>query len=101
MESRPGMHIQRAIISDQKISFMIVAVPKPIMADPNAAEQTVRFLQAPWTTLPLALVTRDAHGTPTAYYGPGDLAVRLLRVAPRAILWGELPLSEIPQTPNC
>ena len=95
------MYVQRAIISDQDFSFVIVAVPKPVMADRASAEQTVQFLQARWTALPLALVTRDAHGAPTAYYGPGDLAVRLLRVSPRTIRWGELPLSEVPRSPTC
>jgi hypothetical protein len=76
----------------QGITFMVVAVPKPVMDDRRKAEQTIQFFQARWAGMPVALVTRDARGAPTAYYGPGDLALQLLRIPPTAVPWKDLSL---------
>jgi hypothetical protein len=62
------------------------------MDDRRKAEQTIRFLQARWGGMPIALVTRDARGAPTAYFGPGDLALQLLRIPPAAVPWKDLSL---------
>jgi 2-polyprenyl-6-methoxyphenol hydroxylase-like FAD-dependent oxidoreductase len=87
------MQIHHAIITDQESSFRIVAVPGPVMADRTQAERTVQFLQTRLTELPIALVTRNEDGTPAAYYGRGDLAVRLLRLPTTAVRWDVLPLA--------
>ena len=86
------MRIQSAVITAQGITFMVVAVPKPVMDDQRKAEQTIHFLQARWVGMPIALVTCDAHGAPTAYYGPGDLAMQLLRIPPTAVPWKDLSI---------
>jgi hypothetical protein len=86
------MRIQSAVIIAQAITFMIVAVPKPVLDDQQKAEQTIHFLQARWVGMPLALVTCDECGTPTAYYGPGDLALHLLRIPPTAVPWKDLSI---------
>jgi hypothetical protein len=81
------MHIRSAVIIAQGITFMVVAVPQPVLSDQQKAEQTIHFLQARWGGMPIALVTCDAKGAPTAYYGPGDLALQLLRIPPTAVPW--------------
>jgi hypothetical protein len=92
-QKRVLMHIQRALIADAERPFVVVAVPPPVIADHTQAEQTIRFLHAHVAELPIALITRDAQGAPTAYNGPRDLAVRLLQLPPAALCWGTLPLS--------
>jgi hypothetical protein len=86
------MRIQSAVIVAQGLTFMVVAVPKPVLDDQRQAEQTISFLQTRWGGVPIALVTRDAHGSPTAYYGPGDLALQLLRIPPAAVPWKDLSI---------
>jgi len=86
------MRIQSAVITAQGITFLVVAVPKPVMDDQLKAEQTIHFLQARWVGMPIALVTCDAHGAPTAYYGPGHLAMQLLRIPPTAVPWKDLSI---------
>jgi hypothetical protein len=86
------MRIQSAVIIAQGITFMVVAVPKPVLDDRQKAEQTINFLQARWAGMPLALVTCDPLGAPTAYYGPGDLALQLLRIPPTAVPWKDLSI---------
>jgi hypothetical protein len=86
------MQFQQALITDQDIPFMVIAVPKPVIDDRSKAAHTVQFLQARLAGLPVALVTRDEHGLPTAYYGRSDLAVRLLRRQSRAMPWSDIPL---------
>jgi hypothetical protein len=88
----PQMHIQRAIITAEEVAFMVVAVPHPIIADRTKAEQTIQFFQRRWSDLPIALVARDAMGSPAAYYGRGDLAVCLL-TTPAPLAWSEVPIS--------
>jgi hypothetical protein len=87
------MHIQGAHIADPNRPFVIVAVPPPVIADGTQAEQTIRFLQSHVAGLTIALVARDKHGTPTAYYGPSELAVRLLQLPSAAFCWSDLPIS--------
>jgi hypothetical protein len=86
------MRIQSAVIIAQGITFLVVAVPKPVLDDQRKAEQTIHFLQARWVGMPIALVTCDARGWPTAYYGPGDLALQLLRIPPAAVPWKDLSI---------
>ena len=81
------MRIQSATIIAQGITFMVVEVPKPVLDDRAKAEQTIQFLQMRWGGMPIALVTCDAKGAPTAYYGPGDLALQLLRIRPTTVPW--------------
>jgi hypothetical protein len=66
---------------------MVVVVPKPVLDDRPKAEQTIQFLQTRWGGMPISLVTCDAQDAPTAYYGPGDLALQLLRIPPTAVPW--------------
>jgi hypothetical protein len=87
------MHVQSAVITIPGRSFRVVAVPKPILADQQKAVQAIHFLQARCVEMPIALVTRDAHGALTSYYGPGDLAQHLLRVPSTALRWSELSLT--------
>jgi hypothetical protein len=87
------MHVQSAVITVPGSTFMVVAVPKPILDDQQKAMQTMHFLQARWVAMPIALVTCDAQGAPTSYYGPGDLALQLLRVPSTALPWSELSLT--------
>ena len=86
------MRVQGAIITAQGITFMVVAVPKLVLDDQQKAEQTIHFLKTRWVGMPIALVTRDAHGAPTAYYGPGDLALQLLRIPPAAVPWKDVSI---------
>jgi hypothetical protein len=86
------MRIQSAVIIAQGITFMVVAVPKSVLDDQRKAEQTIHFLQARWVGMPIALVTCDAHGSPMAYYGSGDLALQLLRIPPTAAPWKDLSI---------
>jgi hypothetical protein len=87
------MPLQSTLINDHENAFLIVAVPKQVLDDRNKAEQTIQFLQSRRAGLPVALVTCDASGTPTAYYGPGDLALRLLRRTTAPMTWSEMPLA--------
>jgi hypothetical protein len=87
------MPLQSALIRDHESAFLIVAVPKQILDDHAKAEQTVQFLQSRRAGLPVALVTCDAAGAPTAYYGRGDLAIRLLRRPAAAMSWSQEPLA--------
>ena len=87
------MPLQSALINDHESPFLVVAVPKQILDDHDKAEQTVQFLQSRRAGLPVALVTCDAAGTPTAYYGRGDLAIRLLRRTAAAMAWSQEPLA--------
>ncbi len=87
------MPLQSALITDPESTFLIVAVPKQILDDRIKAEQTLQFLQSRGVDLPIALVTRDAQGAPTAYYRRGDLSIRLLRRPPMAMGWRDMPLS--------
>jgi len=85
------MSIKSALITDADPMFLVVAVPQRVLADPTRAEQTVWFFQRRLSGLPTALVTCDTRGAPTAYFGRGDLAARLLRIAPTALPWKDLP----------
>ena len=87
------MPLQSALISDHESAFLIVAVPKPILDDRAKAEQTVQYLLSRGAGLPVALVTCDASGAPTAYYGRGDLAIRLLRRKATPMAWSDMPLA--------
>ena len=87
------MIFQSALINDHENAFLVVAVPKPILDDRDKAEQTSQFLRSRRAGLPVALVPCDAAGTPTAYYGPGDLAIRLLRRPAMPMTWSDMPLA--------
>ena len=87
------MPLQSALISDPESTFLLVAVPKLILDNRDKAEQTVQFLQSRGAGLPVALVTCDAAGVPTAYYGPGNLAIRLLRRPATPMAWRDMPLA--------
>jgi hypothetical protein len=84
------MPLQSALISDKESAFLVVAVPKLILDDRAKAAQTVQFLQSRGAGLPVALVTCDAAGAPTAYYGRGDLAIRLLRRPAPTMTWSHV-----------
>jgi len=87
------MHLQSAVITVPGSTFMVVAVPKPVLDDQQKAMQTIHFLQARWGEMPIALVTCNEQGAPTSYYGPGDLALQLLRISSTALPWSELPIA--------
>jgi hypothetical protein len=87
------MPLQSTLIGDHENAFLVVAVPKLILDDRNKAEQTIQFLQSRRAGLPVVLVTCDASGAPTAYYGPGDLAIRLMRRPAAPMNWSDLPLA--------
>jgi hypothetical protein len=84
--------LQSALINDHETTFLVVAVPKLILDDRDKAEQTIRFLQSRRAGLPVALVTCDTSGSPTAYYGPGNLAIRLLRWPATTMAWNDMTL---------
>jgi hypothetical protein len=86
------MHLQGALINDQNLTFMVVAVPDAVLDDRTTAEQTVQFFQNHASGLPIALVTRDKRGAPTAFYGRRDLARRLVRIPSTALPWQDLPV---------
>ncbi len=86
------MPLQSALITDHESTFLIVAVPKQVLDDHNKAEQTLQFLQSRGGELLIALVTCDARGVPTAYYGPGDLSIRLLRRPSTTMDWSDMRL---------
>ena len=86
------MHLQSALITNQNLTFMVVAVPDAVLNDRTTAEQTVRFFQNHSSGLPIALVTRDERGAPTAFYGRRDLAPRLVRIPSTALPWQDLPV---------
>jgi hypothetical protein len=85
------MSIKSALITNDDLMFLLVAVPQPVLADPRKAEQAVKFFQRRLSGLPTALVTRDASGELTAYFGRGDLAMQLLHIAPSRLPWKDLP----------
>jgi hypothetical protein len=87
------MPLQSTLINDHEIAFLVVAVPKLVLEDRNKAEQTIQFLQSRRAGMPVALVTCDESGAPSAYYGPGDLAIRLLRRPAATMTWSDLPLA--------
>ena len=86
------MPLQSTLIDDYETAFLVVAVPKLILDDRDKAEQTIKFLQSRRQGLPVALVTCDEVGTPTAYYGRGDLAIRLLRRPAATMAWSDISL---------
>ena len=86
------MPLQSALIRDKESAFLVVAVPKLVLDDRAKAEQTVQFLQSRGAGLPVALVTCDAAGAPTAYYGRGDLAIRLLCQPAPTMTWSHMLL---------
>ena len=87
------MPLQSALINDHENAFLVVAVPKPILDDHEKSEQIIQFLQSCRAGLPVALVTCDESGAPTAYFGPGDLAIRLLRRPATPMIWSDMPLA--------
>jgi hypothetical protein len=87
------MRLQSTLIHDHEVAFLVVAVPKLILDDRDKAEQTIQFLQSRGNGLPVALVTRDEAGAPTAYYGRGDLAIRLLHSSAATMTWSDLQLA--------
>jgi hypothetical protein len=87
-----SMHIRSAFISDSDLPFLVLAVPQRVLDDQAEAEQTMRFFQSRSAGVPVALVTCDALGATTAYYGRGDLATRLLRTATTALRWQDFPM---------
>ena len=86
------MPLQSALITDHENAFLVVAVPKLILGDRAKAKQAIQFLQSHGAGLPVALVTCDAAGAPTAYYGRSDLAIRLLRQPVTTMTWSHVPL---------
>jgi hypothetical protein len=86
------MQLHSAIIADQDLTFLIIAVPYPVLTDRTKAEQTVQFFQRRSVGLPVALVTRDSEGAPTAYFGRTDLAARLLQTPPAALRWQDFAI---------
>ena len=87
------MALQSALITDHESAFLVVAVPKLVLDDRSKAEQTMRYLEERGAGVPVALVTCNEVGAPTAYYGRSDLAIRLLRQRSQAMSWRDLPLS--------
>lgn len=87
------MILRAATITEQGQTFLVINVPKPVLSDQRKAEQTVRFFQSRFAPLPTVLVTSDERGQPTAYFGRRDLAPLLLRVAPSAMSWRDLPIN--------
>lgn len=87
------MQVQSAVVTVPGSTFMIVRVPTSILDDKQKAVQTLQFLQARRRELPIALVTCNEQGAPTGYYGPGNLALQLLRIPPTALPWTELALA--------
>jgi hypothetical protein len=87
------MPLQSAVINDHENTFLVVAVPKLVLDDRDKAEQTIQFVQSRRAGLPVALVTCDEAGAPTAYYGPGHLAIRLLRRPATPMPWSDMPLA--------
>jgi hypothetical protein len=86
------MPLQSTLINDHETAFLVVVVPKLILDDRDKAEHTIQFLQSRRQGLPVALVTCDEVGTPTAYYGRGDLAIRLLRRLAATLAWSDMAL---------
>ena len=71
---------QSTLINDHENTFLVVAVPKLVLDDHDKAEQIIQFLQLCRAGLPgLRWLLAMSSGAPTAYFGPGDLAIRLLR----------------------
>lgn len=91
--SSPTLNLRHAHIPDPTQPFLVVAVPPPVIADCAQAEQTLQFLQARVAKLPIVLIACNDHGAPTAYYGPGNLAIRLLRIPASTMRWSDLSLS--------
>jgi hypothetical protein len=85
------MTLRAATITEQGQTFMVVDVPKPVLEDQRKAEQAVQFFQSRFAPLPTVLVTSDAFGMPTAYFGRRDLAPLLLRVS--RMPWQEVALT--------
>ena len=86
------IQLDYTVIATYEPSFAVVIVPKPILNDTAAAEQTRVYLEQQYFRLPTVLMARDDRGVPNAYYGRGDLAIPLSRVALAGRPWEHMML---------
>jgi hypothetical protein len=84
------MNLHYAVITEQQHTFAVVLVQKSLLDNRTTAEQAIQWLQTRKLHMPTALVARDEHGNPCAYYGRGDLALLLARIPPAAMAWQEV-----------
>jgi hypothetical protein len=78
------------VIAAHQPTFAVVIVPKPILNDIAAAEQTRAYLEHQYLHLPTVLMTRDDRGMPNAYYGRSDLAIPLSRMPLAERSWEQI-----------
>jgi hypothetical protein len=86
------MKLDCLIITDQGDNFTVAIVPPEVLSDPAKAQQTLLFLQHRHFHMPTVLMARNASATPNMYYGPGHLALRLLRVPLETAHWQQVAL---------
>ena len=87
------MTIRYTVIDDQGCTFTVVLVQKAFLDNRATADQAIHWFQTRRFHMPTALMARDERGIPNAYYGPGELALRLARVQLANLPWQETKIS--------
>jgi len=87
-----SVQLDYTVIATHEPTFAVVIVPKPILNDTIAAEQTRAYLEERYFHLPTVLMACDDRGIPNAYYGRNDLAIPLSRVPLAVSPWQHMTL---------
>jgi hypothetical protein len=86
------MQLDYIVITEHDHSFAVVIVPRPLLSDTTAAQQTCAFFERQYFHIPTVLMARDKRGIPNSYYGPGDLAIQLLNTPLETAPWQQVRL---------
>ena len=86
------MQLDYIVITEHAQSFAVVLVPRPLLSDTTAAQQTCALLEQHYFHIPTVLMARNKRGIPSSYYGPGDLAIQLLHAPLETAPWQQVRL---------
>jgi len=81
------MQLDYIVITEHDHRFAVVIVPRPLLSNTTAAQQTCALLEQHYFHVPTVLMARDKRGIPSSYYGPGDLAIQLLHTPLETAPW--------------
>ncbi len=82
------MRFQGAVVREQGVTFVVIAVKSQVVDDHLQASSTINSLQPLFSGLPIILMAQDSFGRPI-YYGRRDIARFLAGLPLSAIPWRE------------
>ena len=86
------MQIDGAVVSEQGITFAVVAVKQHVVQARSTANQAIASFAPVFPGMPIVLMGQDGRGRPT-YFGRPDIARFLSRVPMSALPWKRYSVS--------